>query len=93
MRAHLHLSSIWRRSEDRACFHWQAGDGACPKCGTARQESTFSGGRGEILESLLRPPWQRILWKQQPYKDNHTDATFLEHLVKNANFVEYDFWR
>lgn len=74
-------------------YEFKRYDHACPKCETSRLDSTYAGGREETLRQLLLPPWQRILWKNQPYLDNHTDATFLEHLVKNANFVEYDFWR
>lgn len=27
------------------------------------------------------PPWEKVLWKRQPYPDNHTDETFLQQLV------------
>ncbi len=46
----------------------------------------------QVLTKLLLPPWERVLWKQQPYADNYTDSTFLESLITNDNFSEYDFW-
>lgn len=27
------------------------------------------------------PQWEKVLWKEQPYPDNYTDATFLQQLV------------
>ena len=43
-----------------------------------------------MLAKLLLPPWERVLWKKQPYEDNYVDRTFLESLVKNANVRESD---
>jgi hypothetical protein len=43
-----------------------------------------------VLAKLLLPPWERVLWKKQPYEDNYVDRTFLESLVKNANVRESD---
>eukprot|EP00752_Nemacystus_decipiens_P007826 g6991.t1 len=31
-----------------------------------------------------RPPWQNVLYKRQPYADNHVPDSFLEKLVTNA---------
>mmetsp|Transcript_34830 Transcript_34830/g.75315 ORF Transcript_34830/g.75315 Transcript_34830/m.75315 type:complete len:165 (-) Transcript_34830:312-806(-) len=36
------------------------------------------------------PVWRKILWEKQPFEDNYTDHTFLDALVTNANFHEYD---
>ncbi|CAM9861321.1 unnamed protein product, partial [Ectocarpus sp. 13 AM-2016] len=38
-------------------------------------------GRGE---ERPRPPWQNVLFKRQPYADNHVPGSFLEKLVTNA---------
>eukprot|EP00903_Cladosiphon_okamuranus_P014501 g13451.t1 len=38
--------------------------------------------RGEDERS--RPPWQNVLYKRQPYADNHVPDSFLEKLVTNA---------
>ncbi|EKX34690.1 hypothetical protein GUITHDRAFT_119124 [Guillardia theta CCMP2712] len=46
-----------------------------------------------VLAKLLLPPWERVLWKKQPYEDNYVDRTFLESLVTNANFHAYDAWQ
>ncbi|MES1915740.1 MAG: hypothetical protein MHM6MM_007644 [Cercozoa sp. M6MM] len=29
--------------------------------------------------------WRRVLWLQQPFEDNYTDASFLSLMVRNAN--------
>lgn len=47
----------------------------------------------QVLSKLLLPPWERVLWQAQPYEDNYTDRTFLQSLITNENFSEYDFWR
>eukprot|EP00961_Rhodomonas_salina_P135609 1824492-Rhodomonas_salina.4 len=47
----------------------------------------------QVMSKLLLPPWERVLWKKQPYEDNYVDKTFLESLVTNANFHEYDMWQ
>jgi hypothetical protein len=28
------------------------------------------------------PPWEKVLWRKQPYPDNYTDPTFLQALVR-----------
>lgn len=38
--------------------------------------------RGE--EERPRPPWQNVLYKRQPYADNHVPGSFLEKLVTNG---------
>ena len=37
--------------------------------------------------------WQKVLWKAQPFPDNHTDATFLRDLVVNADVPLRDAWQ
>ncbi|CAM9299616.1 unnamed protein product [Ectocarpus sp. 6 AP-2014] len=40
--------------------------------------------QGRAEEERLRPPWQNVLYKRQPYADNHVPGSFLEKLVTNA---------
>lgn len=35
-----------------------------------------------------RPPWQNVLYKRQPYADNHVPDSFLEKLVTNGGCVK-----
>lgn len=35
---------------------------------------------GEVDDQL--PPWEKVLWKRQPYPDNYTDDSFLQQLVR-----------
>ena len=37
-------------------------------------------------------PWQKVLWKRQPYADNHVPASFLEGLVTNAEHRPVTLW-
>jgi Phosphatidylinositol N-acetylglucosaminyltransferase len=30
------------------------------------------------------PPWEKVLWKKQPYPDNYTPHTFLSALQMNS---------
>mmetsp|Transcript_60380 Transcript_60380/g.97839 ORF Transcript_60380/g.97839 Transcript_60380/m.97839 type:complete len:509 (+) Transcript_60380:16-1542(+) len=65
----------------------------CPVCGASRTRSKYSGSNDKVLAQLLKPPWERVLWKKQPYEDNYVDRSFLESLVTNANFYTYDAWQ
>lgn len=41
-----------------------------------------------------RPPWQNVLYKRQPYADNHVPDSFLEKLVTNGgcvNTMKYEY--
>jgi hypothetical protein len=29
--------------------------------------------------------WQKVLWKKQPFADNYTDSSFLQHLVRDIH--------
>ncbi|CAN0395493.1 unnamed protein product, partial [Ectocarpus sp. 8 AP-2014] len=40
--------------------------------------------QGRSEEERPRPPWQNVLYKRQPYADNHVPGSFLEKLVTNA---------
>mmetsp|Transcript_32721 Transcript_32721/g.92822 ORF Transcript_32721/g.92822 Transcript_32721/m.92822 type:complete len:121 (-) Transcript_32721:85-447(-) len=37
-------------------------------------------------------PWRKVLHAAQPYPDNHTDESFLEHLVLNLNVQPRRYW-
>jgi hypothetical protein len=37
-----------------------------------------------------RPPWEKVLYKRQPYPDNHVDDSFLESLSTNAGVQQYE---
>lgn len=45
-----------------------------------------------ISESLLRPNWRKVAYggMQPGFDDNHTDESFLEDMVMNANVVKRD---
>jgi len=44
-----------------------------------------SDGTLDGLEDCCAPPkWEKVLWKEQPYPDNYTDATFLQELVSSG---------
>lgn len=62
----------------------------CSVCGSTRAQSRYSGARDQVLAKLLLPPWERVLWKKQPYEDNFVDRSFLESLVTNANVRDCD---
>ncbi|KAF8591843.1 phosphatidylinositol N-acetylglucosaminyltransferase [Ramaria rubella] len=36
-------------------------------------------------------PWQRVLWKRQPYPDNYVPPSFLSDLRRNTNFQPYTY--
>lgn len=44
------------------------------------------GGRGD--DERPRPPWQNVLYKRQPYADNHVPDSFLEKLVTNGGLAQ-----
>eukprot|EP00435_Cladocopium_sp_Y103_P043575 s1352_g12.t1 len=37
------------------------------------------------------PPWKKVLYLKQPYKDNYVDSSFLDSLILNANVQRYEF--
>uniref|UniRef100_A0A383WEY0 Phosphatidylinositol N-acetylglucosaminyltransferase subunit C n=1 Tax=Tetradesmus obliquus TaxID=3088 RepID=A0A383WEY0_TETOB len=39
------------------------------------------------------PPWEKVLWRKQPYPDNYVDDSFLQHMVVNADVPQRDFWQ
>ena len=48
----------------------------CPVCGASRTSSRYSGSNDTVLAQLLKPPWERVLWKKQPYDDNYVDRQY-----------------
>ncbi|KAJ4486182.1 phosphatidylinositol N-acetylglucosaminyltransferase subunit C [Lentinula aciculospora] len=43
--------------------------------------------------STILPPWEKVLWKKQPYADNYIPEGALESsLRKNPNFKPYTYW-
>lgn len=66
----------------------QSGSGAGEEDGQ-RGSGAGGGGEGPQLPPSPHPPtppppllpWEKVLWRRQPYPDNHTDATFLQHMV------------
>lgn len=53
-----------------------------PPADTARRRNR--GG-----DERPRPPWQNVLYKRQPYADNHVPDSFLEKLVTNGECANY----
>jgi len=74
-------------------FEYHPLDNICSICGSTRSRAGYAGANHNVLAKLLLPPWERVLWKKQPYEDNYVDRTFLESLVTNANFHAYDAWQ
>ncbi|KXZ42872.1 hypothetical protein GPECTOR_113g284 [Gonium pectorale] len=64
----------------------------------APAESTSPGpgdgvGSGDGAEGGPSPAkWEKVLWKRQPFPDNYTDDTFLQHLVVNAELPPRRYW-
>lgn len=54
------------------------------KPGSSSSGSEGSGSTQAAAPAL--PPWEKVLWRRQPYPDNYTDASFLQHLVWHAPF-------
>ncbi|KAJ3919059.1 phosphatidylinositol N-acetylglucosaminyltransferase subunit C [Lentinula edodes] len=43
--------------------------------------------------SPVTPPWEKVLWKKQPYPDNYIPEGALDSsLRKNPNFKPYTYW-
>ncbi|KAH0583589.1 hypothetical protein H2248_009210 [Termitomyces sp. 'cryptogamus'] len=36
--------------------------------------------------------WEKVLWKKQPFADNHIPRQFLSALRRNVNFTPYTYW-
>lgn len=43
--------------------------------------------------SLIRQPWRKLLYIQQPFPDNHTDSSFLSQLKRNSTVLRHSFWK
>lgn len=55
----------------------QAAGGGAPASGAQRAAAAPPPAPGGPL-----PPWEKVLWRRQPYPDNYTDPTFLQALVR-----------
>lgn len=55
----------------------------------------LSSGIIELTMNEARPePWSRVLWKTQPFSDNHIPPKlFLVSLQRNPNLEPYSYWR
>jgi len=85
--AEMHSSLVSERVKLRHRFcpwdgtEFRHADIICPQCGSQRTRSPYNG-KQEHLANLLLPPWERVLWKPQPYEDNYVPRSFLESLVR-----------
>ncbi|KIY52749.1 phosphatidylinositol N-acetylglucosaminyltransferase [Fistulina hepatica ATCC 64428] len=42
---------------------------------------------------MSKEPWEKVLWKEQPYPDDYVpERLFLSSLRKNPNFKPYTYW-
>lgn len=39
----------------------------------------------------VKPPWEKVLWKPQPYPDNYIPPDFLSSLRRNTNVKQYKY--
>jgi len=86
---HLHIYCPW----DGHPF--SKSERQCPDCGALRGIAKFDGQNRNtraIVEAGGKPVWRKILWEKQPFDDDYVDHTFLESLITNADFHEYDWW-
>ena len=63
------------------------GVSAAPPAEAAEASAERAGRRRRGEEERPRPPWQNVLYKRQPYADNHVPDSFLEKLVTNGEDV------
>lgn len=49
----------------------------------ARQRQGDSSKQTPAQQQHAAPVWQKVLWKKQPFADNYTDSSFLQHLVSD----------
>lgn len=59
----------------------------CTVCGATRTRSRYSGSNDTVLAQLLKPPWERVLWKKQPYDDNYVDRQDQQHVNNMSDSV------
>lgn len=45
----------------------------------------------DVVEFPSKKPWRKLLWVDQPYPDNYTDASFLSQLKRNSNLQTYSY--
>jgi hypothetical protein len=50
----------------------------------AAAASTAAAGsqQEQQLNEGALPPWEKVLWRKQPYPDNYVDESFLQHMVR-----------
>lgn len=56
-------------------------DGTIPSYTPAAAAATATAAAGGPPQEDTTVSWQKVLWKKQPYPDNYTDSSFLQHLV------------
>ena len=47
----------------------------------------------DSMTSTTQGQWEKVLWREQPYPDNHVDSKFLESLVVNASVAKRSYWK
>ena len=58
--------------------------------GSPRENKLFANNNSSKNNSHVR--WKKVLYRKQPFADNHVDETFLRGLKTNVNVVERNYW-
>lgn len=69
----------------------EKGDYYAPASSSSKSSSSrYSGRNGE--SSTRGKTWRKVLYRRQPFADNHVDETFLRELKTNVNVVKRNYW-
>ena len=69
----------------------EKGDYYVPASSSSKSSSSrYSGRNGE--SSTRGKTWRKVLYRRQPFADNHVDETFLRELKTNVNVVKRNYW-